>query len=374
MDGNDPKSDPSVATHTTDVIPDTDIINGISTQKLYPLFINQAIQAVVRRITPLVTSELKVVQESLSPCQMSLPQANVKDRASIFRTTWNVIGTKRDRATPRDASSSETRSRASYGIPPFVATSVSPTRIGNKDIFSPSNSSTARRGRNFEPFDVSVNGFPAVNEHYTSYFSGLIDVETVSTEAADVNLCKRVNFASNSVFGETPKFVDLGLSPSNTADKLKTIFVHATRAGGLTDNSDGLTSSHAIANVTADRVSEAKAYSDYIKNSEFETMNVFEFENNSGTRLNQNIQMTRPDQDISRINPESQFNSDSRINPDSRISSQIRIKSPIRPTFNILLTRPTEDILLTRPTEDIPLTRQTENIPLTRPTYFELLT
>ena len=38
-------------------------------------------------------------------------------------------------------------------------------------------------------------------------------------------------------------------------------------------------------------------------------MNVFEFENNSGTRLN--IQMTRPDQDISQINPES------RINPES---------------------------------------------------------
>ena len=61
-------------------------------------------------------------------------------------------------------------------------------------------------------------------------------------------------------------------------------------------------SSHGIAKFTADRVSEAKVYSDYIKNSEFETMKVFEFENISGTRLNQ---MTRPDQNISRINPES---------------------------------------------------------------------
>ena len=70
----------------------------------------------------------------------------------------------------------------------------------------------------------------------------------------------------------------------------------------MTNNTDGLTSRHRIAEVTADRVSEAKAYSDYIKNSEFETMKVFEFKNNSGTRLNQ---MTQPDQDISRINPES---------------------------------------------------------------------
>ena len=61
-------------------------------------------------------------------------------------------------------------------------------------------------------------------------------------------------------------------------------------------------SSHGISKVAADRVSEAKAYSDYIKNSEFETMKVFEIRNNYGTRLNQ---MTLPDQDISQINPES---------------------------------------------------------------------
>ena len=36
-----------------------------------------------------------------------------------------------------------------------------------------------------------------------------------------------------------------------------------------------------------------------IKNSEFETMNVFSSKNNSGTQLN--IQMTQPDQDITQI-------------------------------------------------------------------------
>ena len=51
-------------------------------------------------------------------------------------------------------------------------------------------------------------------------------------------------------------------------------------------------SRHFIAEDTADRVIEAKAYSDYIKISEFGTMNVFERENNSGTRLTENIQMT----------------------------------------------------------------------------------
>ena len=100
--------------------------------------------------------------------------------------------------------------------------------------------------------------------------------------------------ASKKFYSEIPQNnrFDLGLLPAHTADKLKSIFDPSTRAGGLTDNSNGLTSSHGIAKVTADSASEAKAYSDYIKNSEFETMNVFERENIFGTRLNQNIQMT----------------------------------------------------------------------------------
>ena len=101
-----------------------------------------------------------------------------------------------------------------------------------------------------------------------------------------------MNFTSNPVFRETPKFVDSGLLPTHTVDKLKSIFSAATRAGGLTDNSDGIASRHRIAEVTVDRVSEAKAYSDYYKNSEVETMNIFERENNSGTQLTENIQMT----------------------------------------------------------------------------------
>ena len=48
-------------------------------------------------------------------------------------------------------------------------------------------------------------------------------------------------------------------------------------------------------------------------------MNVFELKNTSGTRLN--IQMTRPDQDIGRINPESQINPEIRVNPESQFKS-----------------------------------------------------
>ena len=83
-------------------------------------------------------------------------------------------------------------------------------------------------------------------------------METVSAEFADVNPRESMNFAINYVFGKTPKFVDLGVLPSHKADKLKSIIAPATRSGGLTDNFDGLASSHGIMKVKADRVSEAK--------------------------------------------------------------------------------------------------------------------
>ena len=104
-------------------------------------------------------------------------------------------------------------------------------------------------------------------KQYTSYLSGISGVETVSAEVADVNPLERMTFASNSVFGETPKFIDLGISPAHTADIMKSIFAPATRDGGLTDNSDNLMSTHRIAEVTADRVSGEKVYSDYIRDA-----------------------------------------------------------------------------------------------------------
>ena len=161
MDRSDPKSDPSVATHTTNRFSDTDTTNRISTQHLCPMLIKPAIHAVVR-----------------------------------------TIGTM---------------SRSSFGRPKFVATSVSPTQIGNIDIFSPSDSSTARRGRNADPFDASINQFSAVNGHSTSYFNGVSGVEIVSAEVADINPCERMNFTSIAVFGENPKFMDLGLMTAHTA-------------------------------------------------------------------------------------------------------------------------------------------------------------
>ena len=58
------------------------------------------------------------------------------------------------------------------------------------------------------------------------------------------------------------------------------VFAPTTKATELTDSFNWLASGHGIAEIAEERVNEVQAYSDYIKNSEFETMNVFEQENN----------------------------------------------------------------------------------------------
>ena len=75
-------------------------------------------------------------------------------------------------------------------------------------------------------------------------------MEAVSGEVSDINARERMNFASNSVLGETPKLVDLGLSPANTADKLNSVLTPATRYEGFIDRYNWLTSGYRISEVT----------------------------------------------------------------------------------------------------------------------------
>ena len=99
-------------------------------------------------------------------------------------------------------------------------------------------------------------------------------------------------------------FVDLRISTINTADRLNSAFppLPERKVGWITPT--GLRLGIVLRKLQCTDRARQKRTVTILKNSEFETMNVFERENNSGTRLNQNIQMTRPDQDISRINPE----------------------------------------------------------------------
>ena len=240
---SDPRSDPKADTHTTHV--------NLVQKLLISRFVPNIIPVVIRPINLSITADMMGVQDILSPPQTVLPKASITDAACscarIFRwTSGKVSLTNRDNATSRDISYNENSRLSSHG-PSCIGNSVSPTRTGNQDIFNPSHPSTVKRGRNVEPFDAFIDGFSAINGHCTSYFSGVIGLEAVSAEVADVNLQERMNFASNSVLGETPKFVDLGLSPVHTTDKLKSVISPATRSGGLTDHSNWIASRHCIA-------------------------------------------------------------------------------------------------------------------------------
>ena len=133
----------------------------------------------------------------------------------------------------------------------------------------------AKKASNAEPLDAPINEFLAVNGHSTSIFSKVIGLEIVPRESADVYARERIDFTSNSVIHKSPKFMDLGLSPAHTPDKIKSVVGPATKVKWLANISDWLASRHGIEEVTVVRAKEIKAYSDYIKNSEFETINFF---------------------------------------------------------------------------------------------------
>ena len=242
-------------------------------------FALKIIPVVTGTINLLINADVVGVQDILSTHQKVLPKASVTDPARscahIFRTPGKVSCTGRYDSTLWDVNS-DANYRLSSPIPDSNPDSVSPARFENQEVISPSHPSIAKRGRSSEPFDAPIDGSLAGNGHCTSYFSGVICLEAVSRKVTDVNAHKRMNFARNSVLGEIPKFVDLGLSPNNTSDKLNSVFAPATRTEGFTYNSDWLASRHGIEYFAEGRVSEVKAYRKYIKNYEFETMNVFE--------------------------------------------------------------------------------------------------
>ena len=162
--------------------------------------INLTIPVVIGPINPLITSNVVGVQEMLSLRQTLLPKANVTDAAlscaHILRTPGNINRTERSGATPRGVNSAKTNSVLSSQSPSFNSTNVSPSRFDNQEVISPSHPSIANRGRNAEPFDAPINGPLAKNSHSTSYFSGVIGLESIFGEVADVNARKRMNFAS----------------------------------------------------------------------------------------------------------------------------------------------------------------------------------
>ena len=147
-----------------------------------------------------------------------------------FTDTWEGKPHSRDGSMPHAVNNAETNTRLNSPSPGSNPKYISPARCRTQEVISTSHSSITKRDRNADPLDAPVDVSFSINGYSMSFFSKVIGLETVPGEVADVNLRERMKFASNSVLGETPKFVGLGLLPANTADKLNSVLAPATRA------------------------------------------------------------------------------------------------------------------------------------------------
>ena len=87
-----------------------------------------------------------------------------------------------------------------------------------------------------------------------------------------------MNFVS-SLPGESPKFINFGISSVNATGKSNSVFAPSNKAESLNDTGGGLKGDWLASSYDIKRVIETKAYSNHIKKSELETRNVFEREN-----------------------------------------------------------------------------------------------
>ena len=237
---SDLSKDPKVATHTNN--------RNFAQKLLKNQFVPKIIQGAISPIDQLVTKDVPVIRETLRALQMVLSKKIITDvahsGARILWTPREVSRTGRDSSTPRGVNTAVAIARLTLQSPDFIGTSDSPTRTRNQDIFSPKLSIIVQKGRNAELLNAPINQFLAVHRHPTPIFRKIIGPKTVSGESADVYARKRMDFASNYFVAEIPNYKDLGLSPANTTDKLKSVIGPTTRVEGLTNRSDWLVSRH----------------------------------------------------------------------------------------------------------------------------------
>ena len=178
-------------------------------------------------------------RETLGARQAVLLKERVTDvahsDARIFRTPMKVSRMGRGGSTPRGVNTSKATASLTLKIPSLIGTSNSPTQNGTQDVASPRRSIIATKARNAKPHDAPINVFLAVHGHSTFIFRKIIGLKTVPKESTNVYARKRMDLTSNYVIGKNPNFVGWGLSPANTADKLKSFISPATIVEGLAD-------------------------------------------------------------------------------------------------------------------------------------------
>ena len=168
----------------------------------------------------------------------------VPSAACVFKYPQLVNWKVAIRTIPIDMNTVGVYTRATTQVLTGTGTSAPPIRIRRQEIGSPRGSIGPQNLRNAHTLKTSINPFSLKYGHPTPIFSKVISHKTVTDESADIYPCKRMDFGSNSVLYEGPNFMDFGLSPANTPDKLKSIIFLTTRVGRLNNGSYWIQSSH----------------------------------------------------------------------------------------------------------------------------------
>ena len=207
---------------------------------------NSEIPAIIQGVIPLVH---EATADGVSTCggdfhavrrvlSEEIIAGSAPSTARVFKDPTLVNWKVTIRPIPIDMNTVGVTPRSTNLIRIGTGTSASLIQLRRQDIDSPRVSVGTQKSRNSHPFKTSINQSSPEHGHPTPIFSKVIGRKTVHDKSADVYARKRMEFGSNSVVSESPNFMDFGLSPANTPDKLKYVIFPTTRFGILTKASN----------------------------------------------------------------------------------------------------------------------------------------
>ena len=272
---SNPKSDPLVATHTSDgkkiKVTDTDTNNGNSPQKI---LINRTLPMIIPPIDPRIMDGIAAGRGATHACHTISLKVIVTDAARsgarVFQNPADVNQKDTDGKIPQDGNTPIRYPRLTSPVLIGGGTTVSPTRTESQDIISPKGPTGSVEVRNAQPFHTFINGNSAKNGGPTPTFSKLIGQELSDNSSAKIYPRCRVSFMHDAVVTEIPNFMNLGLSVVHTSDELGSFSIPATRIGRLKYGSNWLLPSHLIGEVTAARMSGTRSEQNYNSKPYFE--------------------------------------------------------------------------------------------------------
>ena len=227
------KSDPRVATHTSDAkkIKVAYTSNRNFQQKVLS---NRTHPIITLTIDPLILD--MVATCGGTPCALITPTTKevIMDAACIstrvLRTPGHVSRMSRYGTTPRNGDVVVRSSR--YNRPVLIGGIGVPQTMGNsgsQDILKNWKSTSPSLGRNAQKFDASVDGSLINDGDFVSIFIKVLGHKLVDSISADIYSRCRLEFTSNFVGTKAPDFVHLGIPDVNSSDEFDAFVTPSNR-------------------------------------------------------------------------------------------------------------------------------------------------